>query len=385
MQHQSKFNIERMNVGNIPKIISFLKNNYGINYYGADQKYFDWFYTGCHCEWFERSRTKNEIPINAICDLNNEIIAIHAFIPFDVNTPDGTMRGAWDEEWINGSGIPGLGRLLPPNLIKEVDVYVGVGCNELSKKAFRKLGLRIFKDVPRLVGVINKRKLSEILGQFKQSNGVRIPDDLNIKAQSCHWELLPNTSYIPAVLFDYHKKIFPFSAKRSPQWVSWRYDNHPYIEYFILANEDKKKPGVAIIRLELIDGFESHPIARIVDLFPVPGFESTLLETCLSFAKSKDCLLIDLHTTSKIAGEQITEWAHNSGYCLADRPATPYMYQPPIHSFERSYNFVIASQDKYKENNLLENFHSTKADSVQDILRRPASGAVLKRRSEKYR
>ena len=126
---------------------------------------FDWYYIRNPCRWYQNFYEQNLLPIHAFVDSDNRIVALHCYSPFDIYSSEKHFRGCFDEEWISISETRGLGRLLAKKLLNKVDVYCGYGCNELSKAAFKKLGVTFVATTPRVVSILDRRAIIKMISE----------------------------------------------------------------------------------------------------------------------------------------------------------------------------------------------------------------------------
>jgi hypothetical protein len=359
----------------LPKVMAFLRRYYGEKFYGADETYFDWQYLQTPCDWYAPQAEDGKIPVNAVLDDGGEIQAVHAYLPYDARTPWGGVRGVWDVEWINGSGVPGTGRVLAQHLLDHCDVYTGYGMNDLADIAFRKMGMTVSNEIFRRVAIIDRETLATQMaeaGFIGEAKG--LPDACTLPDRP--WHALEAAGAVPAPVLDNYAETTPFGVGRSPEWLAWRYDRNPYIKYTPVAADPDGTHGVAIARLENVVGTDLTA-CRLTDFLTMPGHERDLLEAVATFARSKGSLIMDYLTTSKTRAAAFDEGTQGEDHGVHKNPRVPYMYQPLNFNQRNAMNFVISAGPNAPAGIDLSPFHATKGDTDQDILRSPESAPAM--------
>jgi hypothetical protein len=359
----------------LPAVLTFLRKFYGQSFYGADETYFDWQYLQAPCRWFAARASEGRLPVNAFRDANGTILALHAFIPFDACIDGGICRGVWDAEWINGSGIRGLGRRLATALLDDSDVYGGFAMNNMADQSFHKLGLTIFPEIQRRVAVLDRPRLADqLFAAGCDAEATALPDETG-HGQSGFF-VLDSTAAIPASVYETYGRMTSFHVNRDPEWMAWRFDTHPFIKYTSVASDPDGADGVAVTRLENVVG-TPHVVCRIVEFIAEPGKARALLESVLSYARSNAALIADYFTTSQSYARQFDETTQCLAMGMQANPRVPYMYQPLAFNQRNAMNFAIAVSAPFRERVRLEDFQACKCDTDQDILRSPETAPAM--------
>lgn len=375
MGAQENFSVTQLKMDDVAEVLAFIREQYGEHYFGAKERFFRWLFVEVPCKWFAARASEGFIPANGILGKSGEILALHVFIPFDAQTPWGGTKGIFDEEWINGSGIRGLGRALVNYLLSIVDVYCGYGCNDLSEKAFLKMGFTFHQELPRLVAILDRERLSTLVAESGYiEEAARLPESVSAVPQTS-WYALPSASAAPLKTLEDYNASVSFGVKRSSEWLAWRYDKHPYLAYHAVSDSNDGSSGVAVIRLENV---AESPVcvARIVDLIATPENEAGILRAAMAFASDSNCILIDLMTSSWQLSDRLQASMSTSGVRLLTNPRVPYMFQPCTFGKHDNVNFAIHSHSPAD----MFSFRAFKADGTQDILRSADSAAILKRK-----
>jgi len=355
----------------IEDVKKFLRANYGANFYGANNEYFNWLYLQSPCRWFQKHRDAGLIPVNSIRQDNGDIGALQAFVPFDLLMQNDLGRGAWDLEWINASGIRGAGRALAKHLLAEVDIYAGYGCNDLSATAFKNMGMTLVPEISRGVFVFAPETLGTLI---REAGGQELEELQGGNGIGKKWIKLENTQEIAKECFEEYTASMTCGVTRSREWLSWRFDNHPFIDYAIVAPYEDARAGSAILRIESILG-TNETVARIVDLFPGKHGVKNALGAAIGFARDHGCTLADYFCTDFWSLDTIAEASRELGENILLNPHIPFRFQPLEVRGAHSINLVVAHGGQSNKSIPLSAFHATKADANQDILRNPDHSA----------
>lgn len=372
--------VVQLEIGQEEAIGHFLRRHYGDGFYGADPAYFSWLFMQSPCHWFAPQRDEGKLPANAVLTDSGEIGALHTFVPFDVITPWGGRVGVWDLDWINGTGIPGAGRALARHLLQGVDIYAGFGCNDLSENAFKRMGMDVVAEaIPRCVVMLAR----DTLMALSMSSGIpfRVDDyPQDQPKRNANWYALSSVDEIPEDLLTAPWLPSALSVSRSRQWLEWRYEKHPYISYQIIAADVAGVNGVAFVRLENVVGTD-HRVCRVLDLISRQKQDAALLAAVVAYAQEQHCLLVDYFTSSLPVGLRWQAAGKNVGIEVGMNPRVPFMFQPLAVSDRTSINMVLSRGGRIPAGYPVDlaQFHATKADANQDILRSPETAAKLVR------
>ena len=349
------------------KVSAFIKDQYGAAHYGADHAYMSWLYLDSPCRWFADRRRAGQAPVNAFVDQTGTLVAIHAYVPFDANTPWGGPRGVWDLEWINRSGVRGTGRELAKRLLAESDVYAGFGCNDLSANSFAKMGMTLVPEIGRALVVLQPDRLRAALAALGEC-----PDLPATGRGGGGHVLLDDTAAIDGALLDAYAEATPFGVARDPAWLAWRYDRHPYLRYAVVAVAGDPAKGVAILRLETVipDGFV---IARMLEFFPRDPICPALAACVVDWAVAQGAVFLDYFTSSADHARRFQTSLDAAGVSHARNPRVPFMTQPLAYGTTNSINMVIGAGGLCPlapADVDFGNFHAGKGDANQDVVRR---------------
>lgn len=338
---------------------------YGKNYWGADDKFFEWMYF----------KNPNK---SLLCDKDkysflifkdkNEILALDSFYCEIIIYRNKKYLAIWDIEWNNFSNIKGLGSQLVQKMHILCDVYLGYGYNSLSYKSFKKLDCNYIEEIERYVLIFEPDILKDILNIPKNSeyydfykfsaNNIKLVDNINyIKISDI--SKIENKYYI-----DYLSR-FEMAINKNVDYINWRYLSHPYIEYDIISTDTNGKCGIAVVRKEFIKNYK-YCVVRILDFFPTFGNEKKLLGGIINYCQKQKAILVDFFCVSQKIKEKIDMFPflpltkHRQFFI-------PRLFQPLEIRERQSINFVYKILNKEIENSAINDLYATKGDGDQDI------------------
>lgn len=349
------------------KVSQFIKDQYGPAHYGADAQYMAWLYLDSPCRWFDERRRSGQAPVNAFVDDDGNLSAIHAYVPFDANTPWGGSHGIWDLEWINRSGVRGTGRRLAQHLLAETDIYVGFGCNDLSAKSFASMGMTLVPAIGRALVNLQPDILADALAGLGETPTLPPAG----RAVGSHI-VLDDTAAIRPEFLEAYAQATPFGVDRDPAWLAWRYDRHPYLHYVVISPSGAPDKGAAIVRLEKVipNGF---PIARMLEFFPRDPICPELADCVIAWAAEQGAVFLDYFTSSEDHVRRFETSLAAAGIGYGRNPRVPFMTQPLTYGETDSINMVIGTGGRCPstvQDVDFRNFHSGKGDANQDVVRR---------------
>jgi hypothetical protein len=170
------------------------------------------------------------------------------------------------------------------------------------------------------------------------------------------YEIL-NLNNIQDIFWVDHQKRFKFTFDRSKSFIKWRFINHPYKKYIIIASDNYASKGLAVCTVEILPRFN---VLRIMDLMPKADYEKDLIELVLNYARNKNCILADFFCThkniSKICMYPFVDFNVHKKYNI------PYLFNPLEIRENKSFNLYIS-----KQRNSYKDLYCTKSDGESQL------------------
>ena len=297
------------------------------------------------------------------------IVGLFGIIPYKLNIAGTISKGIAAANWFVHPKYGGHGlKLLKPALSYNPDIILLLGTNNNATKLYQMMRWHVLDDVPRWVGIVNRKMLLESL-QINSTNLNYWPEVKPVVSLDQH----KLTSNLDKEKWDhyYWSSFAPRTVgfARDYDYLKWRYLDHPVFEYkFILSQDDKDNyNGLAIIRIEKILK-EQYKIGRIVEFMALDKSSSISLANEI-IASDPTILFWDFFSFSSL-----TTWGlENVGFrripkWMSNDPFIPSRFQP------LDFNIVNIVSSMYISKNLMgklnpmddAQWYITKGDSDQD-------------------
>jgi GNAT superfamily N-acetyltransferase len=304
--------------------------------------------------------------------VDSKIVGMLGVMPFEVNNKGLTRVGCSLTNWIvlpeyrsTGAGFALFHTVKEHN----PEMILSLGINSTVGKLYRKMGWSILQDVPRWVGIVNKRKTIE-----KMLDGNELPlrywNELKTIQSYNDYQISHHIEEEPWDRF--YKEFFApktIGFARNYQFIKWRYMNHPIFNYNIITCKDKNNniKGMAIIRIESLLN-DCEKIGRIVEFIAVDQDSSICLANAVA-EMSQDLLFLDFYCFSSVS-----TWGLESiGFKRIlesenDPVVVPTRFQPIDLTITNMMAAFSVQPDIKNKINLAEEscFYITKGDSDQD-------------------
>lgn len=338
----------------LDQYIEVLKEFFGINYYGAQKEFIQWQYKS---SVFQKDKDNYSI---LAAFYNDKIMAIDAYLPWKFFIDGKEYSAVWDIEWLNNSKVKGLGRKLVKNVNDSMDLYCGYGYNSYSKKAYNSMGFSLNDEIERKIAFLDEEKCIELFSN--DENDAFIRSNI-VKFKESNFFLHKSIDTISDNYWNSLLKNMRVVSYRAPDYLQWRFFEHPYINYKIVSDEKNAENGIAVLRIEQIKN-SPYTIARIVDLMPVTGQENRLLDAVISFCNQEKIVFVDFYCISYTIAEIVCPKPFIS---LKEHKQfdIPMLFQPIEIRERKSINFVLNKNINIPFD--FNDMYATKADSDQDV------------------
>lgn len=355
--------VRPVKISEIENFIKGLQKLYHPDFYQIQKKYINWAYNSPLKKNFIK---ESELTINAAINKNSsQIESVVGFMPGISFVKNKELKTIWDIEYLNLSNVPGLGLKLLENLKLKTDIYCGNGLNSQCYRSYQ----RVFdkknfkKEVSRKIAIINSLGCNEIFNLEKNLEKSNFLNKNESKIKDCKIIQVNDLDKISEKYWDDHIARFENSSDRRKNYLEWRFLQHPYMKYNILSLDSKADKGLAIVRIEKIKNCNFNAL-RILDLFPVRGFESDIINLVLNFGKANNCIIADFFCSSEQKMHEVCfgpfiNFEKHQSFDI------PYRFQPPEISKQKSFNLFINFNDDKRLK--VEEFYSTKADGEMDL------------------
>lgn len=328
----------------------FIKQTHGDNHVMQNKLLFEWFF----------SPDPDRDAYNMIVGIKNDfIISILGYVPTKFLINGKIINGAWTSLWFT---IPeeraGVGALLMKRLMELFPIVAGQGASEMNKKIVEAMGHEFEPVIPKLVGIIDKSLIQDILIESHKFDknlvnpmNIRKQKDITISNLELNWKEFSNIK---------------FGTLRDADYIQRKYVENPFLQYEIITTGDESTPTIAIVRIIQTNlGFK---VARIVELFgpEISRYESQwkeVLDEIIMLSNSRNCAYIDFYSTSIMINKFMIEL----GFYEDNEGELPSLLDP-IERDRKSQNLEVFIDPSLKstESISIRNFFVTRGDGDQD-------------------
>jgi hypothetical protein len=289
--------------------------------------------------------------------LDGRIVASLGYIPTEVSLKSATVRGAWVVNWIVDPEQRrlGLGPMLMREVMRQFDITLNVGPGADARELLGRMRWTDFGELPRYVRVLNTAAASGLIGLQ-----VECPPNVQTADRGVSVRRIERFTQSAGNLWNQFARSHVAGACRTPEYLNWRYVDHPVFEYRLFeASRNGVLTGFAVYRLEPV----SEPcvtIGRIVELICIDGAGEALLQALVDDAKAQ-AVLLDFFCS--LPGYRTL--MHTAGFCDSSQPwvaSVPTVFQP----IDRRRTGIPFWVDLTKSNGADVDWYVTKGDADQD-------------------
>lgn len=352
-------------------VFKILKDFFGPTYYGADPRYFAWQYRDCPFKHF--AAEKDEY-CTLLAEEDNQILAMDSFLPWPTIIKGKTARTFWDIEWLSTGIKRGIGRELVAEIRSRCDVYCGYGMNSLSWAAYEKLGYQQRKHIARSVAILDAAACNTLFNPQATLEHRSFFTASEVLPNSAQPHLLKSVSGLSDAYWSSHMARCLGTSYKGPEYLQWRFIDHPFLHYSIVSPDPKGERGLAVVRVEKVKNSTTR-ILRILDMLPVTGYEDVLTDTVLQFGLSHGAILADFFCASETYATQVcpAPFIPLNDHLPFD---IPMLFQPIEWRERKSINMVLDVNPEFAELTF-DTMYCTKADGDQDVFLNPDYETIL--------
>lgn len=362
------YRLEYINETTLPQALRLLRDFFGKSYYGANDKYVKWQYFDSPFK--ARMTAKDDYSILVFMDKGQNIMALDAFLPWVTCVNGKEVTTVWDIEWMNFSEMRGLGKEIVKSLRKRTEIYCGYGMNELSLRSYEKLGYSARNEIERKIAILDAGKCMELFGNDEiegQKDFLKGVEIESVAGNTGYFEI-KDPGNISGKYWKSHMERCDITSLKDRRVLKWRYFDHPYINYDLIAMDPEAGKGLAVVRVERIKD-QKENVLRVLELFPVQGYERDLVKAVISFGIDKGAVMSDFFCVSKRSCEEICPEPFVS---LAEHREyqVPMLFQPIEVRERKSINMVLDCNEGLDDVSFNQ-FCATKGDGDQDVFVNP--------------
>jgi hypothetical protein len=333
-----------------PELNQFIKQTHGDKHVMQNKELFEWFY----------SPIPDQNVYNMIVGLkNNQVISILGYLPTKFLVNGKFIAGAWTALWFS---LPeersGIGALLMKRLMEMYPIVAGQGASAMNKKIVEAMGHEFEPIIPKVVGVIDKSLIQNLLQQPNRFNKCLIIPTNPSKFK-------PSRSLTREINWENYSNI-KFGTLRDADYIHRKYMENPFLKYELITAGDDRTPTIVILRI--IQTSLGFKVARIVEFFGPNISDNEIqwnkaLEEVLLLADKRKCAYIDFYSTSTM----INNFLIKMGFYEDNEGLLPSLLDP-VESDRKSQNLELFVEPSLRaaESLGINDFFVTRGDGDQD-------------------
>jgi hypothetical protein len=305
----------------VPALQTFFRRVYREDYpLGSSTALFEW-------QFGERNGRPGYCCKLALVD--GQIAGCLGYIPTDVTVRSRVVRGAWTANWIVDPAQRrlGIGPLLMRELTRDVDVTLVVGLSHDSRAILPRMGWTDFGELDRYVRVLDQRSA----GPLAPSGFIEWPEGRARAAvvidAGTSVRRVDRFGEPASGLWDAEWGCRGAGARRSAEFLNWRYADHPTFEYRLFeARRGPDLAGFAVYRVEQVRDVPVR-VGRLVELFAAPASATALIDALVSDALARRVSAVDFFCSRRDLRTPLLE----CGFLPGDHPLAaqiPILFQP---------------------------------------------------------
>jgi len=334
------------------KLKKFYNQAYGENHILNNSSHSDWQFLK---NPFNKLSSKSII----IAENNDEIVAHMGIIPVPVKIYDNIVTGAWHASYFTLEKFRGIGIGTKMVQLSNSLFYCigGMGNSDASNNIHIKNGGKNFQDINRYVKILEKKTVENFVQKqiiTKKGNATKSKGFCRISMLDVNYDKFWNII----------KNRFPITINRTKEYLTWRYFQHPLIDYhFMVLRKDQNILGYSILRFE--DNNKDLKAGRIVDFVSFEQYETELLQNIQNYFENK-VDFIDFFCSNSIYKHTLEKEGFFNNKIM--NYSIPTVFNP-INKNRNSINLHLkinsfpTTDTKYYNN---ENLFFIKADADQD-------------------
>jgi hypothetical protein len=346
--------IKLVSLEDTDKLQRFYNAAYGTNHIMNNSLHHDWQFLS---NPYNNLNTKSIV----VAEDNDEFIAHMGMIPVPIKIYNETKLGVWHVSYFTLEKYRGIG--LGTKMVKFSDSLFdcigGLGNSDASNNIHIKNNGKNFDNINRYIKVLNKENMENFLHSKINFTTPHYSIDNELVFERIN---VLNHNY--DLFWNSIKDIFPITIDRTKKYISWKYFEHPLIDYhFMTLSKNNEIFGYAILRFE--DNNLEIKAGRIVDFISLPNFEKELLQNVIEYFENK-VDFIDFYCSGLFYRTTLEYFGFFNN--LSTNYTIPTVFNP-LNKERNSINFhfkiknIPIDNEKYYDSN---NLFFVKADADQD-------------------
>lgn len=346
---------------------------YGENVYSVEKKYFHWL----HFDNPLKSQCAADDEFTAYGAIENgKLLACINYLPTQVFVQGESFLSSFSVESIARDGSGGVYGLLLRRLAAKFHYYFSMGATQFLRTVYESQGFQYCDNIGRVIIVGSPDQLTNLL---KGNSRGRIDDFSKIGAWGQVTQLSAENGYYEVIrrdlLNDKYWQSYLETKRaivlKNPDYLRWRYFDHPYANYEIISTDRQQSGGIAVLRREKIRN-RQETVIRLLEFLPVTDCVRQLTQAVCKFLIDSQALFADFFCGSDhfLQGlpRPFVQLKEHLPYDV------PYLFQPLEWRDRYSINTALGINKRLYDHLhaiRLEDVYFTKGDGGQDVILNP--------------
>jgi acetyltransferase (GNAT) family protein len=334
----------------IPELRAFFSRVYGPSHVLSDGETF--------LRW-QFGRCSSDVCTVKVVWLNNRIAGCLGYVPVDVALSGGIIRGAWVINWIVDQDVRrlGLGPMLMRDVTREFELTLNLGPNAEARDVLRRMRWTTVGELPRYVIALDAEAATLLM---EEPQRWPLTAAVPVSTTAVRVRRVGRFSASATELWNRFQNRRVAGARRSCEFLNWRYADHPSFEYRLFeAYYGDELGGIAVYRLERVQSREIT-IGRILELVSIDECGQGLLHAVIEDSRP-EAVLLDFF--SAFPAHRVL--LRDAGFAAGDHPAAasiPIVFQP----IDRQRNGIWFLAELSRAGTPDVDWYVTKGDADQD-------------------
>lgn len=255
-------------------------------------RFFDWQFAGNPA-----SAGRNRCLL--VLDPVDEIMGFMGVSVRDFHVDGHRIVGAELTTWILSEEVRGLGlgKRIVRRLQDDYEAIIGMGISDSALPIYATHGFKYMRHLPRYVRIFDAERVAPIskLDALGERMIRSAPEPRLVKYEAKPIEACDAALYAERLYLEFNCTV------RSPEYLTWRYTDHPYYDYETFHVSDGSGDAAVILRID------DKPDLRIVHVIDYLGGSSTVPATVSfidAYCRERDVALADFYCSADPIGTQ---------------------------------------------------------------------------------
>lgn len=213
---------------------------------------------------------------------NNEISSHLGFIPVELLIGNKIKSAIWHVSFFTLERFRGqkLGTELIKYNLNSFDFAMVLNGSDGTKKVYENISGHDLGNLNHYIVILNKKNLEIYFDQELSQN------EASLNCEKLYFSRIKNLKSDYSYFWKKVSKRYTITVNRNENYLSWRYLEHPLIDYHFLELRDNEElVGYCVLRFE--DNNKEIKAARIIDLIVFENYEFQIFQHIIQYCKNK--------------------------------------------------------------------------------------------------